>query len=344
MSVPPTPNEQARMYGPSNPGTSARVSVPLLSVDGLSLDFNTRSGRVKALEDINFAVSRGEILGIVGESGSGKSVLSYAIMRLLDEAAEIRAGGVTFSGMDLLSPKTDMTQLRGREMSMIFQSPRTALNPIRRVGQQIEDVLVRHGPMPRRQARGEAVAALAKVRIPDPERRARAYPFELSGGMCQRVMIAMALACTPSLLICDEPTTGLDVTTQAVVMDLIRDIVDATRTAAILITHDLALAGEYCDRIMVMHAGHVVETGPTAELLASPRHPYTQRLFAATPGSTTRLDTLSTVPGNLPDLRGTLPFCRFGDRCDRRQPDCQASPVPVVSVSPDHSVRCRYPA
>ncbi len=354
MSVTPDPIDAAHRSMPSAEITPANISahpvatvgpaLPLLAVDGLSLDFNTRSGRVKALEDISFSVARGEILGIVGESGSGKSVLSYAVMGLNDAAAEIRAGRISFNGLDLAAPATDLNELRGRELSMIFQSPRTALNPIRRVGEQIADVLVRHGPMPRRQARREAIAALARVRIPDPERRARAYPFELSGGMCQRVMIAMALACRPSLLICDEPTTGLDVTTQAVVMDLIRQIVDETHMAAILITHDLALAGEYCDRLMVMHAGHVVETAPTAELIANPRHPYTQRLFGATPTAATRIDTLSSVPGNLPDLRGELPFCRFAGRCDRHRPECDSGPVPFVEVTPDHSVRCRYPA
>ncbi len=240
------------------------MSVPLLSVEGLSLEFATRSGRVHALEDVSFAVGKGEIVGIVGESGSGKSALSFAIMGILDDAAEIRAGSIRFEGVDLLAAKDAFAQVRGREMSMIFQSPRTALNPIRRVGRQIEDVLLRHGPVARRDVKREAISALARVRIPDPEQRYEAYPFELSGGMCQRVMIAMALACSPSMLIADEPTTGLDVTTQAVVMDLIRDIVSDTRMATILITHDLALAGEYCDRILVMHAGHIVESAPAA--------------------------------------------------------------------------------
>ncbi len=319
------------------------MSEPLLSVRGLTVDFETRKGRVKALEDIGFSVARGEILGIVGESGSGKSVLSFAIMGLLDGAARMRAGAIRFEGMDLAVPGA-VARLRGRELSMIFQSPRTALNPIRRVGRQIEDVLVRHGPMPRGKAREATIAAIARVRIPDAERRARAYPFELSGGMCQRIMIAMALACSPSLLIADEPTTGLDVTTQAVVMDLIRDLAKETRMGAILITHDLALAGEYCDRIMVMHAGHVVETAPTESLFGDLRHPYTRRLFAATPTAAAGLDDLAVIPGSLPDLRGILPFCRYRDRCERRQEDCDAGPVPVDAVSPDHAVRCRHPA
>jgi peptide/nickel transport system ATP-binding protein len=317
------------------------MSEPLLLVQGLSIDFETRKGRVKALEDISFSLARGEILGIVGESGSGKSVLSFAIMGLLDEAARVRADSIRFEGVDL---RGAVAKLRGRELSMIFQSPRTALNPIRRVGQQIEDVLVRHGPMTRAAARVAAVAAIARVRIPDAERRAQAFPFELSGGMCQRIMIAMALACSPSLLIADEPTTGLDVTTQAVVMDLIRDLVKETRMGAILITHDLALAGEYCDRLMVMHAGHVVETAPTQSLFGDLRHPYTRRLFEATPTAATSLADLAVIPGSLPDLRGALPFCRYRDRCERRQEDCDAGPVPVDSVGLDHAVRCRHHA
>ena len=319
------------------------MKIPLLSVDGLSLDFETRSGTVKALEDIAFTVEKGEILGIVGESGSGKSVLSFAIMGLLDKAARIRFGQINFGGADLIGPRSAIKELRGREISMIFQSPRTALNPIRRVGQQIEDVLVRHGPMSRSKAKIAAIAALERVRIPDPERRYRAYPFELSGGMCQRVMIAMALATNPSLLIADEPTTGLDVTTQAVVMDLIRDIAVETRMAVILITHDLALAGEYCDRTVVMHAGHVVETVPAAKIGTNLRHPYARRLFAATPTSADALEDLAAIPGNLPDLRGELPFCRYRNRCEQATSLCDEGPVPVATVSADHSVRCRYP-
>jgi len=320
------------------------MSAPLLSVQGLSLEFETRGGVVQALDDISFAINKGEIVGVVGESGSGKSVLSYAIMGLLDAAAKLRSGSLHFEGMDLRGPGDPMSGLRGRELSMIFQSPRTSLNPIRRIGRQIEDVLVRHGPMTRATARRAAIAALGRVRIPDPERRFDAYPFELSGGMCQRVMIAMALACEPSLLIADEPTTGLDVTTQAVVMDLIREIVAETRMAAILITHDLALAGEYCDRILVMHAGHIVESAPAASFPDGLKHPYTKKLFAATPAVAETLDDLAAIPGALPDLRQALPFCRYRARCERARPECDQGPVPIAVIEPDHTVRCRYPA
>ncbi|WP_045392864.1 ABC transporter ATP-binding protein [Falsirhodobacter sp. alg1] len=315
---------------------------PLLSISGLDLDFRTRSGTVKALEGIDLDLARGEILGIVGESGSGKSVLSFAIMGLLDGAADLRVANMTFGGMSL--DAGTVAEMRGRELSMIFQSPRTALNPIRKIGRQIEDVLVRHGPVPRRKARAAAIAALAQVRIPDPERRYDAYPFELSGGMCQRVMIAMALACNPTMLIADEPTTGLDVTTQAVVMDLIRDIARDRQMSVMLITHDLALAGEYCDRVLVMHAGHIVETAGVADIAAGDlHHPYSQRLFAATPASSDSLDDLAAIPGTLPDLRGTLPACRYMGRCDRARPDCAEGPLPCHRPSADHTVLCRYP-
>ncbi len=319
---------------------------PLLDVRGLGLEFRTRTGVVRALDDVSFSVAKGEIVGVVGESGSGKSVAAFAIMGLLDETARITSGALSLSGIDLLADKRRaLLDLRGREMSMIFQSPRSALNPIRKIGRQIEDVLVRHGPVARADARARAIEALRRVRIPDPERRCDAFPFELSGGMCQRVMIAMALACGPMLLIADEPTTGLDVTTQAVVMDLIAEIVAETRMGAVLITHDLGLAGEYCDRIVVMHAGHVVETAPVAALLARPAHSYTRQLVAATPAAATSIGDLASIPGGLPDLRrGDLPFCRFEARCSLREQICAERPTPTQMVGEGHNVRCWRPA
>jgi peptide/nickel transport system ATP-binding protein len=226
---------------------------------------------------------------------------------------------------------------------MIFQSPRTALNPIRKVGRQIEDILRQHSNVASRALRDHAIAALARVRIPDPERRYEAYPFELSGGMCQRVMIAMALACSPFLLIADEPTTGLDVTTQAVIMDLIREMSRSARMSTLLITHDLGLAGEYCDRIAVMHAGHMVEIAPTEELLVRPAHPYTRQLLAATPTPRSTVEGLVSIPGQLPDLRGELPACRFSARCERHVEKCDERPLPWTTVSEGHLVRCRVP-
>jgi peptide/nickel transport system ATP-binding protein len=316
----------------------------LLDVHELSLNFRTRHGTVKALENVSLSIERGEIVGVVGESGSGKSVMAYTVMGLQDDAARIEGGAITFGGTDLLNATpTALGALRGRELSMIFQSPRTALNPIRKVGHQIEDVLSRHAAVKRDDLKQRAVQALARVRIPDPERRYHAYPFELSGGMCQRVMIAMALACTPALLIADEPTTGLDVTTQAVILDLIRDMCRSQRMATLLITHDLGLAGEYCDRIAVMHAGHLVEVAPTEALLRSPAHPYTRQLLAATPTPQTTLMGLSAIPGQLPDLRGELPVCRFQHRCTRATAACSEAPLAWAELGDGHRVRCRHP-
>jgi peptide/nickel transport system ATP-binding protein len=319
--------------------------VPLLSVESLGVEFRTRSGTVHALEDVSFTVGKGETVGVVGESGSGKSVLFYAVLGILDAAGRITGGRAVFGGLDLVrASASELEEIRGREAAMIFQNPRVALNPIRKVGHQIEDVLARHTSTPSAELRRRAVEALAAVRIPDPERRYHAYPFELSGGLCQRIMIAIALACSPSLLVADEPTTGLDVTTQAAVMDLIGELARKRNMASVLITHDLGLAAEHCDRIVVMHAGHVVEVAPTAELFARPRHPYTARLIATMPHAVADLRSLAAIPGSLPDLRrGDLPACRFLDRCDRAEAACVQRPLPRVSVGPAHAVACRRP-
>jgi peptide/nickel transport system ATP-binding protein len=321
---------------------------PLLDVRGFGLEFRTRSGTVRVLEGIDLALHKGEIVGLVGESGSGKSVLSYAMLGISDRAARVTGGTAHFGGLDLLAADArTLADLRGREISMIFQSPRTALNPIRPVGRQIEDVLRRHaaatGPDLGRSLRERAVQALRDVAIADPERRVRAYPFELSGGMCQRVMIALALACRPSLLIADEPTTGLDVTTQAAVMDLIAGLARERRMATLFITHDLALAAEHCDRIVVMHAGHAVERAPTKALFAAPRHPYTARLIGSTPGPGSRIDRLVPVPGNLPDLRrADLPACRFAERCERADRRCRTE-RPALDAAEAHATACWHP-
>ena len=314
---------------------------PLLAVDDLSLEFRTRSGTVHALQDITLAIDKGETVGLVGESGSGKSVLGYALLGLSDKAARITAGRAVFDGFPLIGAKeSDLADLRGREISMIFQNPKVALNPIRTVGLQVADVLARHTTTTRAQLRERAIRCLADVKIADPERRHDAYPFELSGGMCQRVMIALALACGPKLLIADEPTTGLDVTTQAAIMELIAEQARGRGMATLLITHDLALAAQSCDRIVVMHAGHVVESAPTAQLFDTPCHPYTQQLIAATPVGRAALHELASIPGNLPDLRRSdLPQCRFAERCAQRHAACD-TPLPLVAVSDAHSVRC----
>ena len=320
------------------------TTTPLLAVNNLAVEFRTRSGTVHALEHISFAIEKGETVGIVGESGSGKSVLCFALLGILDAAGKITAGTVDFGGMDLIhASRDDLARIRGREVAMIFQNPRTALNPIRRVGQQIEDILLRHTTTPRAQARAQAIEVLRQVRIPDPARRYNAYPFELSGGQCQRVMIALALACNPALLIADEPTTGLDVTTQATIMDLVSDLAHSRQMATILITHDLALAAQYCDRIIVMYAGHIVETAPTTELFAHPKHPYTAKLIASTPDSAASLRELESIRSNLPDLRRSdLPACRFVERCDRALKDC-VEPLAWESVTPTHGLACHHP-
>ena len=258
---------------------------PLLDVDDLTVEFATRRGIVKAVQHVNISVAKGETLGIVGESGSGKSVTSYAVMRILDRAGKIAEGSVMFSGIDVKTASEDqMRDLRGREISMIFQNPRAALNPIRKVGDQIEDVLRQHVQQAAVTGRGEkAIEALEQVKIARPRERYHAYPFELSGGMCQRVVIALALACNPQLLIADEPTTGLDVTTQKAVMDLIVELTKSRGMSTILITHDLGLAAAYCDRVVVMEKGRVVETALSADIFANPQHAYTKKLMRATP-------------------------------------------------------------
>ncbi len=320
---------------------------PLLEVKDFSLEFRTRGGTVRALEGVDLQLHKGEIVGLVGESGSGKSVLSYALLGISDRAARVTAGSAVFGGMDLLSAdEAVLADLRGREISMIFQCPRTALNPIRRVGQQLQDVLRRHAAAPgadlSKSLKERAVQALRDVAISDPERRLAAYPFEMSGGMCQRVMIALALACRPSLLIADEPTTGLDVTTQAAVMDLITSLARERHMATLFITHDLALAADHCDRIVVMHAGHAVESATTKSLFTAPQHPYTARLMSSTPGERSSIASLQPVPGNLPDLRRSdLPACRFAERCERATERCRSERPRLVAAA--HAAACWHP-
>ena len=312
---------------------------PLLDVRNLTIAFGER----RVVEGASFTLEKGETLALVGESGSGKSVTAYAIMGILDPAGRVTGGKAMLGALDLLHAAPDeIGKVRGREIAMIFQNPRTALNPIRPVGRQIADVLLRHADVTRREAPARAVELLRAVGITDPARRAKAYPFEMSGGMCQRVMIAIALAAKPSLLIADEPTTGLDVTTQAVIMDLVNDLAKEMGMATIFITHDLALAGQRSSRIVVMHAGHVVENAPTQELFTRPRHPYTAELIAATPDSAASLDQLASIPGSLPDLRrADLPPCRYSERCPRKIDAC-SHPLPHT-MRGGHMVACWNP-
>ncbi|MGV6848929.1 MAG: dipeptide ABC transporter ATP-binding protein [Marinibacterium sp.] len=256
----------------------------MLTIHDLHVRFQTRHGSVDAVRGIDLTLGRGETLGIVGESGSGKSVTAFSILRILDQGGEIVSGSIVYDSLDLTrAPERDLNDIRGREISMIFQNPRAALNPIRKVGHQIEDVLRQHAQATRQDARAKAIAALEEVQINDAAARYHAYPFELSGGMCQRVVIALALACRPRLLIADEPTTGLDVTTQKTVMDLIRTLARDRQMGVLVITHDLGLAGQYCDRLVVMKDGRVVEEGTPSKLAHHATHSYTRRLIAATP-------------------------------------------------------------
>jgi peptide/nickel transport system ATP-binding protein len=305
---------------------------PLLEVSDLTVQFSTRRGIVKAVQHVNIAVAKGETLGIVGESGSGKSVTSYAVMRILDRAGKIAEGSVMFSGVDVKAATEDqMRDLRGREMSMIFQSPRLALNPIRKIGHQIEDVLLQHVQVDRAQVTDRAIAALEQVKIARPRERYHAYPFELSGGMCQRVVIALALACNPQLLIADEPTTGLDVTTQKAVMDLVVELTKRRSMSTILITHDLGLAAAYCDRVVVMEKGRVVETALSANIFARPEHAYTRKLMRATPRLGVSLRDL--LPEE--DAASTSPRLR-GEVGLRSNPGEGDSPTAVLSETAPH--------
>src|SRR6202166_1059920 len=286
MPLTPTLSPQGRGEGADLPrGVSDMTAPPLLDVNDLTVEFATRRGIVKAVQHVNISVAKGETLGIVGESGSGKSVTSYAVMRILDRAGKIAEGSVMFSGIDVKTASEDqMRDLRGRDISMIFQNPGAALNPIRKVGDQIEDVLRQHVQQATVTDRGEkAIEALEQVKIARPRERYHAYTFELSGGMCQRVVIALALACNPRLLIADDPTTGLDVTTQKAVMDLIVELTKRKGMSTILITHDLGLAAAYCDRVIVMEKGRVVETAESSNIFTKPEHPYTRKLMRATP-------------------------------------------------------------
>ncbi|MGJ5176127.1 dipeptide ABC transporter ATP-binding protein [Bradyrhizobium oligotrophicum] len=307
---------------------------PLLDVRDLTVEFSTRRGIVKAVQHVDISVAKGETLAIVGESGSGKSVTSYAVMRILDRAGRIAEGSVMFSGVDVKSAEESaMRDLRGREISMIFQNPRAALNPIRKVGHQIEDVLKQHAQAAAADRAEKAIAALEQVKIARPRERYHAYPFELSGGMCQRVVIALALACNPQLLIADEPTTGLDVTTQKAVMDLVVELTKSRGMSTILITHDLGLAAAYCDRVVVMEKGRVVETANAADIFANPQHPYTRKLMRATPRLGVSLRELlpeeeTAATSTSPRLRGEV-----GSHSDSGE---GASPRVVLSERAPH--------
>jgi peptide/nickel transport system ATP-binding protein len=315
----------------------------LLEVSHLVTEFDTDEGVVRAIDDVSFSAGAGETLGIVGESGCGKSVTALSIMRLLPQPmGKITDGNILFKGRDLTRlPLTEMQRIRGADISMVFQEPMTALNPVHTIGRQITEVLLLHKDYTAQQAIQQAVRILDRVGIPSPDIRMGEYPHQLSGGMRQRVVIAIALACNPSLLIADEPTTALDVTIQAQILELIKELQSDLGMSVILITHDLGVIAETCDQVVVMYAGKVVEKGSVFDLFDKPTHPYTRGLLASIP----RLDTkpkakLSVIEGMVPGLLDLPTGCRFENRCPHRQPQCtQASPL-IEQVSLGHEVSC----
>ena len=318
---------------------------PLLEVKGLKTYFYTEDGVVRAVDGVSFEVYPGEVLGLVGESGCGKSVTSLSIMRLISKPGRIDEGEILLDGENLLElPEEEMIKVRGNRISMIFQQPQTALNPVFKVGDQLAEVLDVHQDLGRDAGWKRAVALLKMVGVPDPERRADAYPHELSGGMAQRVMIAMALACVPELLIADEPTTALDVTIQAQILDLMRDLRREMGTSVILITHDLGVVAETAERVAVMYAGEIVEQTDVNSLFDQPLHPYTQGLIGSIPILGEIKERLDVIPGSVPNLVNLPPGCRFAPRCQARFKYactiCAEVKPELIEVKPDHYVRC----
>jgi peptide/nickel transport system ATP-binding protein len=318
---------------------------PLLEVKGLKTYFYTEDGVVRAVDGVNFEVYPGEVLGLVGESGCGKSVTSLSIMRLISRPGNIDEGQILLDGEDLLKlPEEEMIKVRGNRISMIFQQPQTALNPVFKVGDQLAEVLDVHQDLGKEAGWKRAVALLKMVGVPDPERRAEAYPHELSGGMAQRVMIAMALACVPELLIADEPTTALDVTIQAQILDLMRDLRREMGTSVILITHDLGVVAEMAERVAVMYAGEIVEQTDVNTLFDEPLHPYTQGLIGSIPILGEIKERLDVIPGSVPNLVNLPPGCRFAPRCQARfkynLTICAEVKPELEEVKQGHFVRC----
>jgi len=314
---------------------------PLLEVEDLRVAFDTPRGIARAVDGIAFSVAAGETLCIVGESGCGKSVTALSIMGLVPVPPARLGGRIRFEGRDLLGlPARALADLRGDRLAMIFQEPMTSLNPAFTVGDQLAEVLVRHRGMDARAARAAVIAMLRRVRIPAPEQRIDEYPHRLSGGMRQRVMIAMALLCGPALLIADEPTTALDVTIQAQVLALMRTLRAETGTAIVLITHDLGVVAEMADRVVVMYAGQVVEQAPVAALFESPQHPYTVGLMGAIPSIDAPRERLAAIDGLVPAATAMPPGCRFAERCPFADARCRAEPPPLTEVAPAHASRC----
>jgi oligopeptide/dipeptide ABC transporter ATP-binding protein len=316
------------------------VTEPLLSVRHLTTIFDVPGRPVVAVDDVSFDIHKGETLGLVGESGSGKSVTAFSIVQLLQSPGRTVNGTVVFQGRDLLAlPEGEMRKVRGAGIGLVFQEPMAALNPVMRVGEQIGEALRVHGLAGKREARSRAIDLLRAVHIVDPEKRVDDYPHQLSGGMRQRVMIAVALACKPPLVIADEPTTALDVTVQAQILQLLRETKREFDLSLLLITHDLGVIAETADRVAVMYTGRVVEIGPVRDVFRKPLHPYTQGLLASIPGTGAE-DRLRAIEGVVPNLAALPPGCTFAPRCPYRMEVCTTAVPALVEIEPAHSVRC----
>ncbi len=319
------------------------MSETLLRVSGLKTYFYTASGVAKAVDGVSFSLNRGEVLGIVGESGSGKSVTSNSIIRLLPpQTGRIVAGEILFEDRDILKMSNkELLEFRGKEIATIFQDPMTSLDPVFKIGKQMVEMICAHQKVSKAEARKMAVDALNRVGIPEPEKRMESYPYELSGGMCQRVIIAMAVCCKPKFILADEPTTALDVTVQAQVLDLLKDLQKEMNTSILLITHNLGVVWEMCDKVMVMYAGYTVESADTKTLYSNPLHPYTWGLLDSIPRLSDKAkEDLRTIPGTPPDLRLTGQCCNFYNRCPYMTEECRKSVPPLVEVEPGHFVAC----
>lgn len=317
----------------------------LLEINNLQTNFPTRAGLVKAVNDVSFYIDEGELLGLVGESGSGKSVTALSVMRLISPPGIIAGGSIKFKGEELTTASNDrMRQLRGNDIAMIFQDPMTSLNPVYTVGEQISEALRLHQGLDKKQAIEAAIEALNEVAMPSPERRLKDYPHQLSGGMRQRVMIAMALACNPELLIADEPTTALDVTIQAQILELLDGLRKTRKLAILLITHDLGVVAEVADSVCVMYTGRIVEESSVEELFAKPKHPYTQGLLRSVPklrGIGEEKETrLSTIEGTVPSPTELPDGCHFAERCEFRMDKCLGGEIPLFQIHKDIKVRC----
>jgi oligopeptide/dipeptide ABC transporter ATP-binding protein len=327
---------------PSTNHVAGTAIEPLLEVRDLKTYFFMRQGVAKVLDGLSFRVGKGEIVGLVGESGSGKSVTGFSIVRLLKNPGRIVAGEVIFEGRDLTKlSEVSIQEIRGKQISMIFQNPRSSLNPVISVGEQIAQVLRYRRGMSKNEAWQAAIDLLRTVHIPEPERRMTAYPHQMSGGMAQRVMIAMAISCSPKLLIADEPTTGLDVTIEYQIIQLLKEMRDLTGTSVIVITHDLNMAAEVCDRIMVMYAGRIVEEAPVRDFFTTPRHPYTVGLLASRPSLAVDAD-IPTIPGNVPDLINRPAGCPFHPRCRWATEVCSVQDPAFREIASAHYAACHH--